>query len=563
MTSSEPRNLDPAPTTTGALEALSEEAARAASLDTCTVSLEKRALEVICLLLIFFAIAGDPAPMVNESHYLIKAKSFWDPSWCINDPFVASGKAHATFYYTLGYFTQYCSLETTAWIGRFIGWFMIALGLSHLSWNLFRKSFLCIPLAMIWTAGIEWGNLAGEWVIGGIEGKVPAFGLVLFSLGDMVDRKWNRTWILLGGASAFHVLTGGWSVIAAMTAWWITERPREDATPLFRWPIFIGGTIALLGLGPALALESGVTAEESLRAARIYTYFRLPHHLVPSSFHPSWYLRHGLLVCLVAVLALSTHQPARFKSLKAYTATAFGFSCVGFVVGGAIRWNPDLSASLLRYYWFRLADAMVPLLFASLMVNLYQSKVRKASGFAAGIAIVCGVLLLGQAIHRNKLGIPPAASHRILGYAQNATDAEQRAAFEDWLAVCHWVRLFSPQDEIFLTPRHQQTFKWYAQRGEVVNWKDVPQNARSLIQWYERFQDLYPQRLGNTNLGSRRITIKYPKLREYRRKYGVRWMIVDRRIVGTHLPLMRVYPVGDDINHTYAVYELPTIQTEK
>ena len=35
-------------------------------------------------------------------------------------------------------------------------------------------------------------------------------------------------------------------------------------------------------------------------------------------------------------------------------------------------------------------------------------------------------------------------------------------------------------------------------------------------------------------------------------------MIVDRRIVGEHLPLVRVYPVGEQQNQTFAVYELPT-----
>jgi hypothetical protein len=34
-------------------------------------------------------------------------------------------------------------------------------------------------------------------------------------------------------------------------------------------------------------------------------------------------------------------------------------------------------------------------------------------------------------------------------------------------------------------------------------------------------------------------------------------MIVDRRIVGDDLPLVRVYPLEPETNATYAVYELP------
>ena len=51
-------------------------------------------------------------------------------------------------------------------------------------------------MAIVWLAAIDYGNLAGEWVIGGIEGKVPAFGFVLLALAQMVQRRWQHTWIL-------------------------------------------------------------------------------------------------------------------------------------------------------------------------------------------------------------------------------------------------------------------------------------------------------------------------------------------------------------------------------
>ena len=512
-----------------------------------------RIFEITLLVLIFISCAGDSAPMVNESHYLIKAKSYWVPEWCERDPFVASGKAHLSFYFTLGWLTQIVSFESAAWIGRIVGWLIVATGLSHLSWNLFRTSFLSIPLAVLWMAGIEWGNLAGEWVFGGIEGKVPAFGFVLAALGDMVRRRWSRTWILLGCASAFHVLTGGWSLIAAVIAWWFTERRLENAKRLLGWPIALGGLIALFGLLPALQLQAGATAEESAKAARIYAYYRLPHHLVPSSFHLSWYLRHALLLTLVTFIGRRFYPPASFRSLSVYTISAFSFSCVGLIIGLMISWNPDLAAKLLRYYWFRLADAMIPLFFACLVINLYRNGNRRVVGFAYALTLLCGIGIATQAILRNHSRIPPAASSRILGFDRDASSIEQQEAYKDWVAVCNWSRRSSHVEEIFLTPRHQQTFKWYAQRSEVANWKDVPQDASSLIQWHERFQELYPQRLGY-----RRITIQYPDLRKYREKYGVRWMIVDRRITGERLPLIQVYPVGKERNSTYAVYELPS-----
>jgi hypothetical protein len=516
-------------------------------------------IEFSCLLLIFMAFAGAPAPMVNESHYLVKAKSYWDPDWCQNDLFVASGKAHVTFYYTIGWLTQYFSLETTAWIGRLFGWSLIAIGLSHLSWNLFRASYLCLPMAIIWMAAIDYGNLAGEWVIGGIEGKVPAFGLVLYALGEMINRRWNQTWILLGCASAFHVLTGGWSVLAAMVAWFWCERKRERRQRLFHLPLIAGGMIAMFGLVPALSLQAGASAEDTIRAARIYTFYRLPHHLVPSSFELSWYLRHGVLIATVVVMMGRSRISPYFQPLIIFVVFAFGLSCIGFAIGMTIEWNPDLAAGLLRYYWFRLSDAMIPLLFACLVTNLldrtnpFRLSNLLSHNLAIAVTALCGGLLANDSILRARIGVPPAASNRVVGFEPDATDAEQQTVFRDWLAVCSWARQSSDSDEVFLTPRHQQTFKWYAERAEVANWKDVPQDAASLVEWHERFHELYPQRLGY-----RRVTIQYPSLRNYRERFGTRWMIVDRRIVGEHLPLVRVYPLEGEENTTYAVYELPT-----
>ena len=129
--------------------------------------------EILFLLALFFVYAGDSAPMVNEAHYLVKAKHFWNPEWCKQDMFVASAKAHTTFYVLFGWPTKYATLAQTAWLGRLVGWLLLAFGLQRLSWVVFRRSFFSLVIAVLWIAGIEYGNLAGEWRVGGIEAKVP------------------------------------------------------------------------------------------------------------------------------------------------------------------------------------------------------------------------------------------------------------------------------------------------------------------------------------------------------------------------------------------------------
>ncbi|MEX1026940.1 MAG: DUF6798 domain-containing protein, partial [Candidatus Paceibacterota bacterium] len=96
-----------------------------------------------------------------------------------------------------------------------------------------------------------------------------------------------------------------------------------------------------------------------------------------------------------------------------------------------------------------------------------------------------------------------------------------------------------------------------AHRAEVVNWKDVPQDVPSLLDWRERFDRVFPAHLGRV-----RVTIRYGALRELQRDYGASYMVVDQRVVPDQLPLQKIYPTRFDQNQTYAVYTLPAAEDD-
>ncbi|MCC9598970.1 hypothetical protein LOC67_00250 [Stieleria sp. JC731] len=535
------------------------------------------AIELLALLALFFVYAGDLPPSVNEAHYLVKAKNYWDPTFASTDLFASSGKAHTTFYIVFGWLTKYVSLEASAWIGRLVGWGVLACGLILCCRRFKLPAFASLGVAILWLAGIEQGNLAGEWVVGGIEGKVPAYGFGLIGISKVIQRRWSIAWIWFGIASAFHVLTGGWLVVASMIAFAATEirgrvgtRISEDANgnksavraAFFSRGLFIGGAIALLGLVPALYLTMAASPEERNLAARIYSYVRIRHHLLPNNFPAHWFIRHGMLVAgMFALFVLGRASESRRRlgwiGIGASTITA-----TGLLVGMLPPFAPDLAAKLLRYYWFRLGDAIVPLVIAIMLVDAargtsWPPELQKGLRLVAAGALLIGTLVVGESsLARLSLGLPGSASHRLLGLEPNAPVHRQQKSFHDWVAVCRWARTSTPIDEVFLTPRHQQTFKWYSGRGEVVNWKDVPQDAKSLIEWLDRFEDVFPKQVGEISINAMRVPINYSKLRHYRDRYGVRFMVVDNRIAES-VPLAKIYPVGSQQNETYSVYELP------
>ena len=278
-----------------------------------------------CLLMALILVyAGDAPPMVNEAHYLVKAKNFWQPDWCANDLFASSGKAHTLFYTLFGWPAKYFSLEVTAWTGRFVGWSILTIGLMRLSHVFSRQRCASLLIATLWIAGVQYGNLAGEWVMGGIEGKVPAYGFVLAAIAELARRKWNRVWVLLGVASAFHVLTGGWSVVAASVAWIVTELRRPDRQSFFtRW-LVLGGIISLAGVIPAARLMIGSSAGDAIAAAKIYTFFRIRHHLMPSDFLTWWYVRHAIVVAILIGFTVGRRECGTPEANRRFLAFVFG-----------------------------------------------------------------------------------------------------------------------------------------------------------------------------------------------------------------------------------------------
>jgi hypothetical protein len=509
--------------------------------------------EVLLLMLLFFAVTAVAPPAVNEAHYFAKSKNYWDPTWCSRDLFASSGNPHLLFHITFGALTKWCSLEATAWMGRVVGWMLLAIGLRFVTRAFTKQPFASLFVAVVWIAGTLGFNLAGEWVIGGIEGKVPAYAMMLFALRMMIDGKWSSVWPLLGIASGFHVLVGGWSVLISLVLFLIYRHPTTIRSQLA--PLFLGGVISLSGVYPALILTDGVEPSVVTDAAKIYSYERLTHHLLPAALHWTWYLRHGFLILLAGVAFWQLKNDSAYTLVRGFSLGAIAIAMVGLIIGVLPSVAPEFAAKLLRFYWFRMTDSVVPLAFALAWIRIPVLGILSPAMVRArwGVLAVSLVIVGNAAWSTSQFTVMTEQGHVVSVIGMNADASEKRRVASDWLAVCQWVDRTMPRDEIFLTPRNQQTFKWYSNRAEVVNWKDVPQDAESLVEWSRRFYDVFPQRLGTV-----RVTIRYQDLKRFREQYGARFMIVDRRYSGNSLPLVQVYPISPwEKNETYGVYRLP------
>ncbi len=378
-------------------------------------------LAEIFLIFAVFAIQGAwPVPDVNEPYYLGKAIHFWNPNWLHGDFFMESPDTHKVFYFTFGWLSLWLSPVALAWTGRVVSWALLGWAWRRLSFAVVPRAWWSVLTAALFACLMERFQMAGEWVIGGVEAKVFAYVFVLLGIEALVRDRWNRGLMLFGAAAAFHVLVGGWAAVAAAVAWvWTGFRvrgsgfrnskspnleiskypnpssphpnplPKGEGTRCFwsLWPGVLGGLLlSLPGVIPSLMLDWGVDRAVAERAHEIYVFERLPHHLTLSGIRPEFIVRLALLWMFWLLLGRWSRR-ARLPDdvrlslfrLRAFVAGAVAITLAGAVVNALMFVDRALVADFLRYYCYRLTDVVIPLGVALEGVLLIVGKLNAVS----------------------------------------------------------------------------------------------------------------------------------------------------------------------------------------
>jgi hypothetical protein len=447
-----------------------------------------------------------PVPGPNEPHYLCKAKHYWDRSWCARDFFLDSSNAHLVFFQTFGLLTRLFSLDTTATVGRLVGLLVFAIG-----WTLLVHILVPGRWPPLWAAWVFLalaafaGNLSGEWLIGGIEAKVVAYGLLFAAMAFCVEGVvWRRepkllaAGALLGIAISFHPVVGIWGAACAAFASlvvWLGARPSSPevgGSPSLVWWLIAGivaaGWFALPGIIGGIRATQG----SSFEADYIQIYYRLAHHLDPLHFaREAWIIYGGLVTFWLIARWLMARRTGESWFFWFVVASGLIALC-GFLIGWrhgppeninnySFPWliNVPLRWKCLKLYPFRLFDAMLPIGVAITTAGLVRRSCELVCR-SQGISRRLSVSALWLAC-----GIPALAT--VLEPADDARPTLDAKELADWRDVCKWTLDNTPANALILTPVQESwAFKWYAQRAEFVSFKDCPQDGPGILEWNNR-----------------------------------------------------------------------------
>ncbi len=429
----------------------------------------------------FFAVSAwrSPVPSVNEPHYLARAKHFWQPEFAPHDFFLNSSETHYVFYLTVGWLTKFASFELAAWVGRCVALGLLAFGWTVLSRSLGLLRWTPLYAAWLFLAMQSVGNFSGEWVVGGVEGKVFSYGLLFAGIGYWLNFRPLRSAVCLGLAISFHPIVGIWGGICGGFAELLRRLGalRKPSTEVIPWSkvwlaVVVLFVCSLPGIVPALQTLADATPKQTRQGTYIHVFIRLRHHLDPLEFKAGAYLGYGLLL---AVWLLVRPEVERSANERWWTRFVLGSVLVA-LVGVGLGWGPrpalempyfEFRQSLLKFYPFRLVDVALPmavcLMAARLSVRWISQSCRRWALFAT--IFVYAIFL-------------PSANRN-----PSRMDPERLA---NWLEVCEWIRGNTPTDAVFFTPRSTWAFKWYAERAEYFAYKDVPQDAANVVDWFHR-----------------------------------------------------------------------------
>ena len=548
-------------------------------------SFDLRLVCAVWLSLLAFGAIAAPMPAVNEPHYLCKAKHFWQHAWCAKDFFLESPNAHTVFYVAVGWLTRWLSLAQTAWIARAMAALVLAVGWASLTSRLLAARWSPLAACWLFLAFASCGNLSGEWLVGGVEGKVFSYGFLFASLGQVLRDRIVLAGALAGLALSFHPVVGAWGVLAFAGGSLLqrgvrsAERGAKEQLPsasltvpcrsALRAPrsalaLTLLAVLSLPGLIPVvLLLLEPAPAATKYSATYLQVYYRLAHHLDPMLFPLHAYAGYAVLLVLGVFLSRGESPAAERRLFRRIVGWSVLFAFAGLLIG----WGPrpanlmpyfDERMHLLKFYPFRLADVLVPLAVSIAALGWLERKCgepdqnsESASKTVSGAANGAEPGGLRPPLRKQMTGVGLCALLFVLALGRAHSNVEvNRYSGEfraDWISACRWIDKHLPADVLVQAPHNGWAFKWFAGRAEYVAFKDCPQDAAGIVEWNRRllflkkwYEDRYVDQFYSAD-----------ELRGLRRETGITHLLTDR------LGPLELEPVYR--NETFQVYDLSSL----
>ena len=324
--------------------------------------------------------------------------------------------------------------------------------------------------------------IAGEWMVGGLETKALAWPLVLFAISAFARKKWLAGFAFAGGALSFHILVGLY-LLPCLGLALLLNRKEYDLKEGLRhvWIFFLTGAWGLY----AVIRRLFFAGEAPEGGWSLYVNLRVPHHVLPDMWPTGFWiveLSVGFLLALVLARYARIVRLRFLASLVAGSGLLFG--------AGLLLWISG-ATDLLRFYWFRFPDTLIPF-FIAMMIALLLSRLferypasesrmdslsvperSRTLGLKQGAELLLTLLLVTLSLAGIIRDLP-------------SLEREDGWASTPYTPMFDWIAENTPRDAVFLIDPAMQEFYVRAERALFVSFKHSPQSAGDVAEWHRR-----------------------------------------------------------------------------
>ncbi len=424
----------------------------------------------------------DNVGRTNEVDVLPLALQHTDPSWIPGDWYLNQPSGYRLL------FEAFAGRLILAWgflaasiVGRLVCYTLVAAGLVLIGQALRLRLPLLLLTVALFVLHNEQGAMASEWIVRGFEAKAIAYGLVLLGIWAMLKHRYRMMAILLGVATSFHVLVGGWSFLIAAAYLLLHYRSHLKSFSNLAWFIGIYLAFSVFAIPPVITQLFGDSPAYAVSPSSIYVFLRLQHHLNPLSGSFNWYRFAAYLILLVCSIRFLQRRSAQLGSTNPAQTELFQFTLISLVpcLLGLLVAPFDTEGRLLQFYPFRVGAVLLPLSAYLLAACALQSWALKTRWQKLLLPVSLGLLAVLVTI-------------QAVQFQAQLLALEQFPNLDPRLKEFYsWVRTQTPSTATIISPPVEfAEFTRLTERPIIANYKLLPQTKTGILGWYERLGDL-------------------------------------------------------------------------
>ena len=477
----------------------------------------------------------------NEEEYFVFAKAFADPHWIAGALSIKDVPGTRIIFDTVvGWALGFASFEQVAAAGRTLCAILFAFPLALFFKKLRLSHLEAVFLLTVYVLSHQsfFGN---EWIFRSFETKVISYVFVFYSIYYLIEEKIRLSVIFSAAAIYFHVLVGGWYVLALFAYFIFRRVPLRDVLVSALMLAVLLTPLAFYLADKYLVHNPNVI--DGVTVSWVYAYVRNPHHLDVLGRLVQGKTSVQIEVVLSAVmgwLCIKTYLNGKDPVIRALCLLSLVLFAQQFL--SLLVASFDTQGVFLKFYPYR-TSALSLFLSLTLLLLLFKksgwlpsqestSPVEDSNGRAGQLVVVSVMLAFLVPGLGSRLYINAVVSYRV------AYPSAKQLAMN---SACDWIRRNTDSAAVVLDledrSRGHLDFVRKTQRDSFSVYKFVPTTNLLIYEWYQRV------------LARDRVANDMSALPAIKRKHRIDYILSERPLSGE--TLRPVYQ--NEFFHLYAV----------